>query len=211
MVIGEHFAWAHLPKTAGDATAAMFAAVPGLVRFADSAESNDKHLPFFAREREIAGKLLVMNIRRLPHWALSGAHHRSKYGLHPDYRPLPLETADEIASKTDGDDLLRWMTDHGRFNVDHWLRTEMLEQDVLALLAELGVRDRRAKARVRRVGRVNAGEYDHSLSAWFTPEQIHRCYDHNPRWAGIERRVYGDLLYDSERGARERPDLQRQV
>ncbi len=42
-----------------------------------------------------------------------------------------------MTDKTDADDLLRWMTDHGRFEVDRWLRAEMLDRDVLALLAEL--------------------------------------------------------------------------
>ena len=77
MIIAERFAWAHLPKTGGDATHTMFAAVPGLILFADDPHSNDKHLPFFAREPEVAGKLLVMNIRRLPSWTLSAAHHRA--------------------------------------------------------------------------------------------------------------------------------------
>ena len=54
MIIAERFAWAHLPKTGGDATHTMFAAVPGLILFADDPHSNDKHLPFFAREREVA-------------------------------------------------------------------------------------------------------------------------------------------------------------
>src|SRR5689334_9412567 len=118
MVIGRGFAWAHLPKTAGDATYSMLTAVPGLVEFADPLDSNDKHMPFFGRESEVAGKLLVMNIRRLPAWALSGAQHKARHGLHPDYRPLPLEPNREIAGRTDADHLLRWMTDHGRFAVD---------------------------------------------------------------------------------------------
>ena len=87
MVIGRRFAWAHLPKTAGDATLAMFAAVPGLVQFADPVDSNDKHMPFFGREPEVAGKLLVMNIRRLPDWVFSGAQHKARHGVFPDYRP----------------------------------------------------------------------------------------------------------------------------
>ena len=84
----------------------MLAAVPGLMRFADPPESNDKHLPLFARESEVAGKLLVLNIRRLPACALSGAHHRAVHGVHPEYQPLPAETAEQIASKTDAHDLL---------------------------------------------------------------------------------------------------------
>jgi hypothetical protein len=193
VVIGRSFAWAHLPKTAGDATATMLAAVPGLVTFADPLDSNDKHLPFFAREAEVAGKLLVMNIRRLPAWTVSAAHHRASHGVHPEYRPLPLETADQITSKTDPDDLLRWMTDHGRFQVTRWLRVEALEVDVLALLTELGELTAAARTAVTGVGRVNQGSYSHELGEPLSGVQIARLYRLNPGWAEIERRVYGDV------------------
>jgi hypothetical protein len=187
MVIGKRFVWAHLPKTGGDATAAMLAAVPGLVEFADPPESEEKHLPLFAEGREIAGKLIVMNIRRLPGWALSAAHHEARFGVYPDYRPGPLQTAEQITSKSDADGLLRWMTDQGRIEIDRWLRTESLEQDVLALLDELGVLTPEVEARVRAVGRVNVGEYK---DAPFSDAQVRRLYELNPLWAAIERRVY---------------------
>jgi hypothetical protein len=190
VVIGAAFAWAHLPKTAGDTTHAMLTAVPGLATFADAPDSNDKHLPFFAREAQVSGKLLAMNIRRLPAWTLSAAHHRAAHGVHPEYRPLALQTADEMCDSTDADDLLRWMTDHGRFAVERWLRTEQLLDDVLALLDELDALDRRARRRVTAVGRLNVGAYDRPAQP-FTAEQIARMYERNPDWAAIERRVYG--------------------
>ena len=207
MVIGDQFAWAHLPKTGGDATCEMLQAVPGLVRFADPPESNEKHMPFFGREAEIAGKLLVMNIRRLPAWTLSGAHHKAAHGVHPDYRPGPVQTPDEMTSTTDADDLLRWMTDHGRLEVDRWLRAEALEDDLLALLSELGVETPEVRRRVLAVGRVNEGSYERGEVGAFSPEQIRRLYELNPTWAGIERRVYGDLVPASGPVPRERPHL----
>jgi hypothetical protein len=194
MIIGERFVWAHLPKTAGDAAAAMFRAVPGLVRFADPPQSEDKHLPFFAREAELAGRLRAMNLRRLPSWTLSAAHHRARHGVHPEYRPMPLETAEEMTRKTDPDDLLVWMTDHDRLAVERWLRAEFLEEDVLAFLDELGQLTPAAAAGVRAVGRVNAGSYERDLRRWFTAEQVQQLYERNPRWAAIERRLYGDLI-----------------
>jgi hypothetical protein len=209
VVITDQFAWAHLPKAAGDATHEMLCAIPALVRFEDPLDSNDKHMPFFGREREVAGKLLVMNIRRLPAWALSGAHHRAAHGEHPDYRPQPLNTADQISSSTDADDLLRWMTDHGRFEVDRWLRAESLADDLLALLSELGIATPEARRRVLAVGRVNEGSYERDLSGRFSTGQISRLYEHNPTWAAIERRVYGSLLCASAGVAGERPDLDR--
>lgn len=200
MVIGERFAWAHLPKTGGDATQRMLLSVSGLAYFADPPESNDKHLPFFAREREVEGKLLVMNIRRLPAWTLSAAHHRAKHGVHPEYVPLAVESAEEMTSKTDADDLLRWMTDHDRLPVARWLRAEALEQDVLALLDELGVSSPQARAAVESVGRVNVGSYDRDPGRHFSPAQIARLYSLNPAWARIERDLYGDRgVEDAER------------
>jgi hypothetical protein len=196
VVIGERFAWAHLPKTAGDATCLMLMAVPGLVCFADPLDSNDKHMPFFGREDEVRGKLLAMNIRRLPAWVLSGAHHKARHGVHPDYRPLPLESFDEMTSRSDADDLLRWMTDHGRFRVDRWLRTEWLEEDVLGLVDALGALTPAVGVRVRAVGRVNEGGYPRELESGFTEQQVARLYALNPAWAEIERRVYGTLPVD---------------
>jgi hypothetical protein len=193
VVLGEKFVWAHMPKTAGDATAAMLAAVPGLVRFADPPDSNDKHMPFFGREDELAGKLLVMNIRRLPAWLLSGAHHKADHGVYPQYRPLPLAAADQLACSTDADDLLRWMTDRGRIRVGRWLRAESLESDVTALLAELGERSDEVERRVRAVGRVNVGDYDRDLDGRFTRAQVERMYECNPWWAELELAAYGDL------------------
>ena len=196
MVIGRRFAWAHLPKTAGDATLAMFRAVPGLVQFADPVDSNDKHMPFFGRESEVAGKLLVMNIRRLPEWVLSGAGHTSRHGVFPDYRPGPRESWEQITSRTDPDDLLRWMTDHGRFEVGRWLRTECLTDDVLVLLEELGELSPTARSAVMAVGRVNEGQYSDELIREVSADQLARLYRFNPVWAGVERRLYGSLPID---------------
>ena len=171
----------------------MLTGVAGLVQFADPPQSNDKHMPFFGREAEVAGKLLAMNIRRLPAWAVSAAHHQAAHGVFPDYRPQPLQTPDEIVASTDPDDLLAWMTNRGATRIDRWLRAERLEQDVLALLGELGELDGAARAIVTSVGAVNVGSYDRQRGAYFTPAQIAALYERNPIWAGIERSVYGDL------------------
>lgn len=196
MVIARRFAWAHLPKTAGDATLAMFEAVSGLVQFADPVDSNDKHMPFFGREREITGKLLVMNIRRLPDWVLSGAQHKARHGVFPDYLPEPLESWEEITGRTDADDLLRWMTDHGRFEVARWLRAECLTEDVLALLEDLGELNPEARGAVMGVGRVNVGDYPRDTDLGMSADQLARLYRLNPVWASVERRVYGGLPID---------------
>jgi hypothetical protein len=77
MVIGERFAWAHLPKTGGMATERMFRLFPALIVFADPDDTDEKHATFRARRRMLNGKLLAMNLRRLPFWVLSRAQYVS--------------------------------------------------------------------------------------------------------------------------------------
>jgi hypothetical protein len=184
-----------MPKTAGDATCTMFLSVPGLVEFADPLDSEDKHMPFFGREAEVQGKLLAMNIRRLPAWVISGAQHKARHGVYPDYAPTPLPSPDELSRSHEADDLLRWMTDHGRFKVGRWLRAEGLQDDVIDFLAEIGALSDQARAAVSAVGRVNVGAYDPALGE-LTREQVARLYRLNPDWAEVERRVYGELPID---------------
>ena len=124
---------------------------------------------------------------------VSGGHHKAAHGEFPDYRPQPLPTPEEMSGSTDAEGLLRWMTDHGRFEVDRWLRAESLAGDLLALLSELGLLTDRGRRRVLAVGQVNEGAYDHELDGHFSQAQVRRLYELNPTWAGIERRVYGGL------------------
>jgi hypothetical protein len=194
MVIGERFAWVHMPKTGGDATYRMLASVPGLIRFSDPLDSNDKHAAFWEREAEVAGKQLVMNIRRLPAWTLSAAHHKSTVGVHPEFEPVPLASVDEMVESTDPDDMLRWLTDGDRFAVDRWLRTEFLNQDVADWLDALGVLSDEVHRHVDAVSRINEQSYERDLRRRFSGAQLRRLYERNPGWAAVERRVYGDLL-----------------
>src|SRR6476619_5523637 len=98
MVIGERFAWVHLPKTGGSATLELFRLYPEVIVFADLEDTNAKHTLFAQREEEVRGKQLAMNLRRLPFWALSRAQHVARWGVHPDYKPIPMATADELAA-----------------------------------------------------------------------------------------------------------------
>jgi hypothetical protein len=191
VVITDEMAWAHLPKAAGTATQEMIAGVPGLVLFQMPIDSNDKHDSFWAHGEAIEGKLHVMNIRRLPSWVLSAAHHKATMGVFPDYEPLPLPSSEEMAETTEPDDVLRWMT--GDVTVDRWLRTEHLDEDVEALLIELGVGRSAARKAVKAVPWVGK-KYDHDVNNRFTADQIRGLYERNPDWAAAERAVYGSIL-----------------
>ncbi len=90
MVIGRGFVWGHMPKTAGDATRALFALLPHLVEHVDPHTYWKKHDPFSVREREAhvdlsTARRRILNIRRLPAWMWSYAQHeRLHYGLDYD-------------------------------------------------------------------------------------------------------------------------------
>jgi hypothetical protein len=192
VVIAERFAWAHLPKAAGTATQAMFTAVPDLVLFQAPIDSNDKHDAFWVHEEAIEGKLRAMNIRRLPSWVLSTAHHKAVSGVWPEFEPLPMPSVDEMVESREPDDVLRWMTDGPRFSVDHWLRAESLDDDVEALLLEIGTPPSVAREAVGSVPFVGK-PYDHNVASTFSADQIRRMYERNPGWAEAERVAYGEI------------------
>jgi hypothetical protein len=190
MVIGHDFVWAHLGKTGGDATLALFRLFPRIVLSADNPDTNAKHATFRARKDEIAGKRLILNIRRLDAWALSHAQHRASRGLYPDYKPMPLSSPDEMADSSLADDTLSHYLDSGRIKIDRWFRTEYLALDFLPFVSELTQVTPEERDQVLSFGMINAGRYDHDLANWFTPEQRERLYKNNPLWAAIERELY---------------------
>jgi hypothetical protein len=193
MVIGERFAWAHLPKTGGDATLAMFKLFPDLIEFADPDDTNDKHAQFHSRAQLIRDKHLVMNFRRLPSWVLSRAQHVSRRGLYPDYEPQPMGTADALAESSFPDSRLVLYTGDGRFNPDRWLRMEMLPHDFLDFVSDFRAVTEAERERVLALGAVNQAEYDHEPANWFSPDQMRRMYLSNPSWAALEQELYGSL------------------
>ena len=192
MVITEKFAWTHLPKAGGDATQKMLLAVPGLVIYAAPSDSNDKHDPFGRHEQAIEGKLRVMNLRRLPSFALSLANHRKVSGAWPDFEPMPLPSAEEMAESSEPDRMLRFMTDGPRWPVQRWLRTERLADDLAGLLDELGLLSRKARRGIRSVPKISK-RYDHRIERAFSDEHLRRIYERNPEWAKVEAAVYGEI------------------
>lgn len=192
MVIGERFAWAHLPKTGGDTTAELFRLFPDVVQFADPNE--DKHVSFASREREIEGRVLVANIRRLPAWTLSWAQWRVRTP-HADGSFPPFDSPQQMVTTPRADALLADLTGGGRFAVDRWLRAERLAEDFLDFLSDFREVSDEDRSRVSALQRRNTHVYDRKVRHWFTPEQLETLYDTNPRWAAIEERVYGDLRF----------------
>jgi hypothetical protein len=196
MVIGESFAWAHIPKTGGDAVLAMFRLFPTLILQAHHTGTHAKHEPFTARAAQVSGKVLALNIRRLPSWLLSHAQHEAHFGLYPHYKPLPLPSPAELADRPSPDLMLAFYTDGGRIKIDHWLRTEYLPQDFMAFLLQFTAIANEHRHKVQGLGMVNAMTYNHDIRHWFTREQVAQMYTNNPRWTSVEQAAYGDTLLD---------------
>jgi hypothetical protein len=127
----------------------------------------------------------------------------SRWGIYPDYKPIPMATPAELAASDFPDNRLQLYTDGGRFTIDRWIRMEHLVDDFLEFISEFTeVTPERRKA-VRAIPMVNAHDYDHDVTSWFTPEQIDELYERNPAWAAFEREIYGDLYRPRmETGAR---------
>ena len=201
MVIGERFAWAHLPKTGGSATLELFRLFPELIVLGDFEESNAKHTLFAERAGQVTGKLLALNFRRLPFWVLSRAQHVARWGIYPDYVPIPMASSEELTESDFPDTRIDLYTDGGRFRIDHWIRMEYLKEDFLAFVSELGEVTDERRASVLALPMVNAHQYDHELESWFTADQIARMYERNPAWAALEDELYGGRV-EGQVGAR---------
>jgi hypothetical protein len=193
MVIGERFAWAHLPKAGGSATQELFRIFPELVLFADPDDTNDKHALFRDREEMVKGKLLAMNLRRLPFWVLSRAQHAADEGVWPDYKPIPMDSPKTLSESSFPDTRIALFTDNGRLRIDRWLRMETLRDDFLVFVSEFADVDDERRRRVFELQPVNVRQYDHEIDHWFTPEQVRTMYERNPVWASLERKVFGSL------------------
>jgi hypothetical protein len=145
------------------------------------------------RREQVEGKVLALNIRRLPAWILSREQHRSRWGVHPENRPMPMPSPAEMAASTIPDERLgAFMA--GGLEVDRWLRTEHIVDDFLAFVSEFTEVPDDLADRIRRIGRINFNVYTRSIDEWFSPEQVEQLYEHNPRWRQVEERVYGDLV-----------------
>jgi hypothetical protein len=192
MVIGEKFAWAHLQKTGGSATFAMFRLFPELIEFADDREDPAKHSSFGAREDLVAGKLRMCNVRRLPAYLLSWAVWRARPGN--QVGRTSMESPHEISEYPRADRMLAKITDDNRFPVERWLRMEYLGEDFLAFASDLAEVGEDRSKQVRETRAINALDYDHEVRHWFSDAQIKRMYELNPIWCEIEERAYGDLL-----------------
>ena len=146
------------------------------------------------REEKVRGKMLALNIRRLPSWVLSREQHKARWGVHPDYEPVPMASAEEVCERSFPDWRLSGFLQNGLYPIDFWLRVESLVEDFLGFVGRFSDIDDERRQQIAAVGPVNQNEYEHDVWAWLTPEQVERLYAANPVWSSVEKHVYGNLL-----------------
>jgi hypothetical protein len=197
MVIGKDFAWAHMPKTGGNATHTLFSLFPQLVTKVDDIDRHDKHKSFADCQQAVQGKELILNIRRLPSWILSVAQHFSRHGAYPDYKPLPMWSKEQMIEHRRADEMIEQFTAKGRLKVRRWFRMENLNADFLDYVSLKTEVPESQRAGILNFRKMNANEYDHDLGQWFAADDIRRLYRNNPRWAAVERKAYGNLVVET--------------
>ncbi len=195
MIIGDTFAYGHIPKTGGDAVHAWLSQIDGLQ--IDPIVKSLKHDFFW--QRAIRRSRYVLSIRRLPFWALSylqelASHPAAArdYGIPPDDTVRP-----EYAFLLRPDQYLQQHQAGGR-PISVWLRMEHLFDDVIQFI------DRHVQPmtpellqRLSSVPTKGRRNYDHNIHSFFSADQIAELYATFPEWSAIERKVYGSLYGQS--------------
>ncbi len=202
MIITSKLAWYHLPKTAGTTTEKLFRASGIPLLWNDPQDSPVKHLPPYEHPRTLDLPLHecqhVVNFRRLPSWLLSNYHHKiKKMRLDIPFDPVAkgFFWRDRIGEWLPAD----WWLE--RFSVnENWsiLRVEHIKQDFLDCLTLNQPINCFSSLRVHFVPSMNQNSYKKNLSEWFSLSDLNQLYETNPRWATLEKHVYGRLLSDSD-------------
>lgn len=202
MIIGKSFVWLHFPKCAGTTTTFVL-----LKNFeGDSSIAFDEtghgdpvwHETVEERERRVnisfGDKDVLANIRRLPEYVVSKIHFSER--LNPDLHHSKEHLLTGQFMEADGynncaDNLLKH---YNAEKVSHWIRTENLQDDfisVFGLYLDLTGKDLSALS-----DKKNSTEYTKDLRKSYSRDEMMGLYKNNPLWSELERRVYGNLLYE---------------
>jgi hypothetical protein len=171
--------------------ASIVSLFPEIIEYADPIESREKHALFRDRPDLVADRQRVLNIRRLPAWQLSFSVHKSRHGQKPEYRPLPMDSREEMINSGDANRHLARFVEPGPVWPDRWIRVEHLVDDVLGLLDEHVEVTPKKRKKIEGMKPANVGRnYERDLSAWFTDEMIAQMYENNPLWRHAEELAY---------------------
>lgn len=199
MIIGPDFVWLHVPKCGGTSAERCLKKAlrdnPDVhfdtigpeeaVIWHQNIAERAKHDPSF----DPTGKRLLACIRRLPGWLLSRVHFEA---TRPPNHRVPTremlirgEFFEHSGFHHKADNMIRF---YNNPEVDQWIRIENMREDLSAALG----------FDVGEVPRINETKIDYvkNLDFWFSKDELVALYEHNPIWASIERKAYGDTLAD---------------
>ncbi len=185
MMIGTNWAYGHIPKTAGDATAVYLPLLaPGCQQ--DSTTDPRKHDPFRLRDESHGKQFYLLGIRRLPEWTWSLMH---EFNVHPELlrmHGVANAASKEFAlSRPFADEYLLSMS--MSVTISHWIRQECLLDDLVSFVdrhVRPVSREERAKLRglPTKPGRSKGNP--------FTEAEIQKLRDRNPHWSRVEEVMY---------------------
>jgi predicted O-methyltransferase YrrM len=99
------------------------------------------------------------------------------------------------------DERLSYFIDDG---IDEWIRSEHLLYDFERVFSPyFDLADGRHQ-KILKARRNEGAFYIRDLAYHFSPKELERVYLHNPKWAALEKRLYGDILTVPQE---ERPSL----
>jgi hypothetical protein len=204
VIVGRSFVWMHFPKTGGHTVAAAIRdAARGREDVVFDRAGADEHRwhnsigERVAEDRSFdpSGKVVISGARRLPWWILSRVHYEA---ARPPHRCASREMLcrgefyEQDGTVGRADDCLARLGSHP---VDRWVRLEHLAEDFVGHFeALLGPRVRNAAHKLKKVVNPTALDYVKALDFHFTAAELDGLYAANPRWAAMERQVYGDIL-----------------
>lgn len=202
MIIGKSFAFAHIPKTGGDALLQYFKLLPDLLETWDDVDSPRKHEPFAARPGALEKPILLLCLRNHVAWALSMLHELQRQPtmlarhkldgsrvFETDYlfdHVLPAVGPDvQLAPFLKGVDPAKL----------YWLRCEHLKSDFLKFV-RTHLRDLTEEETDRIIDCLGAPkgrlQYTHGVDDVFDAAYIQRLQRENPLWCYVEGWVYSD-------------------
>lgn len=202
MIIGENFIWMHFPKCAGTFTENLLKKIFNEDSRIDFDPLNPEnviwHHNVAQREKllnkSITGKDLICNFRRLPHWIISRITFESRRSdFHVSREMLAEGRFYEMNGSVSNAD--RYINIYTERYVKHWIRVEHLKEDFIAAFSNyLDVKSIEASSDFTE--KINVTEGILPLSHWFNEKEIQQLYASNPRWAILEKELFGNLMSD---------------
>lgn len=202
MIFGPQFAFAHIPKTGGDALLEYLKTIPDVMEHFDDVDSRRKHEPFILRPESLEKPRLVLCLRNMVGWAMSMLHElqrqpkmREAYDLDGDHIFETDYVLSTIMPRIGPDAHLTPFLEGVEYDKLYWLRCERLKSDFihfanthLRTLTEVEhdiIIDHLGSQKGRQTYHKKACEV-------FPKEVIPQFVADNPLWSDIQGWVYSE-------------------